>query len=405
MEKRAMSTITHEAEVQRQHPRYRLPMRCLHNGSSISVIDLSVGGIGVRTGTFNTRPGQVLDLTLVFPFIGYELTLPVRAEVRYVNQDHGRIGMRFVDVSPRQHNLLRFILDAYLSGEVVEAGDVLDVVSRRNEGKTREVPQRPKPEGLVANAAYYGRSIAGYGLIVAATLLLVGFIGAGVFQRMYIIPAQSALITADLVTVPAPSSGQVTFIATGNEVQAGEPLLTIQGPQGTSSIVIDSPCDCYVQARYIRTSSFVREGAQILVLREKTSRPYITASIPQSEVLRFYRGARAVIEYADGTLARDVQIEPMPTFSDEDASAGRFLVKLAPGRDLDDTAIGQPVSVVFDTFSGSTIGAAAEKVNAGLSWFGSELASLLGQNGDEVSTKRAEQQPEEGNGERVANLN
>jgi len=404
MEKQAMSTITHEAEVQRQHPRYRLPMRCLHNGTPVSVIDLSVGGIGVRAGAFDAKPGHIVDLMLIFPFNGYELTLPVRAEARYVNQDHSRIGMRFVDVSARQHNLLRFILDAYLSGEVVEAGDVLDVVSRRNEGKTREVPQRPKPEGLVANAAYYGRSFAGYGLIAAATLLLVGFIGTGVFQRMYIIPAQSALITTDLVTVPAPANGQVTFVAAGSEVQAGEPLLTIQGPQGTSSIVIDSPCDCVVQARYSRASSFVREGAPILVLREKTSVPYISASIPQSEVLRFYRGARAVVEYADGMRVRDVQIEPMPAFSDEDAKAGRFLVKLAPGRELDDTAIGQPVSVVFNTFSGSTIGAATGKVNAGLNWAGNQVASLFYKSREGSDTKEAGKQPEAHDSKRIANL-
>ncbi|HZH11306.1 MAG TPA: PilZ domain-containing protein [Microvirga sp.] len=399
-----MSTITHEAEVQRQHPRYRLPMRCLHGGTPVSVVDLSVGGIGLRTGAFAARPGEIVDLMLVFPFNGYELTLPVRAEVRYVNQEHGRIGMRFVDVSPRQHNLLRFILDAYLSGEVVEAGDVLDVVSRRNEGKTREVPQRPAPEGLAAKAAYYGRSIAGYGLVVGLTLLLAGFIGTGVFQKMYIIPAQSALITTDLVTVPAPSSGQVTFIASGTEVQAGEPLLTIQGPQGSSSIVIDSPCDCVVQARYSRASSFVREGAPILVLREKNSTPYITASIPQSEILRFYRGARAVIEYTDGTLVRDVQIEPLPTFSDEDASAGRFLVKLAPGRELDDTAIGQPVSVMFDTFSGSSIRAAAGKVHAGMNWAGRQIASIFSGTGNGEGTAETTKQSQKQDDKRIANL-
>jgi alginate biosynthesis protein Alg44 len=404
MEKYTMSTITHEAEVQRQHPRYRLPMRCLHDGAAVSVIDLSVGGIGVRTGAFVARQGDKADLTLIFPFNGYELTLPVRAEIRYVNQDHGRVGMRFVDVSPRQHNLLRFILDSYLSGEVVEAGDVLDVVSRRNEGKTREVPQQPKPEGLVANVMHHGRSIVGYGSIAAATLLLVGFIATGVFQRMYTIPAQSALITTDLVTVPSPSSGQVTFVASGNEVQAGEPLLTIQGPQGTSSIVIDSPCNCIVQARYVRASNFVREGAPIIVLREKTSTPYITACIPQSESLRFYRGARAVIEYADGVRVRDVRIEPMPAFSDEDAKAGRFLVKLSPGRELDDTAIGQPVSVVFDTFSGSTIGSAAGKVNASLSWAGDQVASFFGQRSEERDAKKAEGKPEVKDGKRVANL-
>ncbi|WP_160310431.1 PilZ domain-containing protein [Microvirga vignae] len=399
-----MSTITHEAEVQRQHPRYRLPVRCLHGGMPVSVIDLSVGGMGVRIGVVDARPSDIVELVLIFPFNGYELTLPVRAEVRYVNQDQGRVGMRFVDVSPRQHNLLRFILDAYLSGEVVEAGDVLDVVSRRNEGKTREVPQRPEPQGLVANMAYHGRSIAGYGAIVSITLLLLGFIGTGVFQKMYMIPAQSALITADLVTVPAPSSGQLTFVAAGNEVQAGEPLLTIQGPQGSSSIVIDSPCDCAIQARYNRPSSFVREGAPILVLREKTSTPYITASIPQSDVLRFYRGARAVVEYADGTLVRDVGIEPLPTYSDTDASAGRFLVKLSPGRELEDTAIGQPVSVIFDTFSGSTLGTAAGKVNASVSWAGAKIASLFRSGDKQDETQKVAKQPESSDDRRIATL-
>ncbi|MEZ0169729.1 PilZ domain-containing protein [Microvirga sp. TS319] len=399
-----MSTITHEAEVQRQHPRYRLPMRCLHNGVPVPVIDLSVGGIGVKLGALDVKSGHIVDLVLAFPFDGYELTLPMRAEVRYASKEHGRVGMRFVDVSPRQSNLLRFVLNAYLSGEVVDAGDVLDVVARRNEGKTRDVPQRQQPAGLIASAAQFGRSMAGYGLIIAATVLLIGFIGTGIFQRLYIIPAQSAMITADLVTVPSPSSGQVTFIAAGREVQAGEPLLTIQGPQGTSSTVIDSPCDCFVQARYSRTSNFVREGAPVLVLRDKTSSPYITASIPQSDVLRFYRGAQAIVEYTDGTRVRDVPIEPIPTVPHEDATAEHFLVKLAPGRDLNDSAIGQPVSVVFDTFSGSRIRATTRKISSGLSWVKMRTASLLAEGMGRRNTTQVGQKPESYNGERVANL-
>ena len=170
----SMTKITHEAEVQRQHPRYRIPVRCIHDGTQFSVIDISVGGLSLRTGSLDAKPGHLLDLTIIFPFSGYELTTTVCAEVRYIAGEHNRIGLRFVDVSQRQHSLLRFILDAYLAGEVVEAGDVLDVVSRRNEGKTREVHQRPQPQGLVANIAHHGRSVAAYAGIGAATLLLAG---------------------------------------------------------------------------------------------------------------------------------------------------------------------------------------------------------------------------------------
>ncbi|NBJ13146.1 PilZ domain-containing protein [Microvirga arsenatis] len=398
-----MTKITHEAEVQRQHPRYRLPVRCIHNGTPVAVVDISVGGLALRSGSLDVKPGRILDLTLVFPFSGYELTLPINAEVRYVAEEHSRIGLRFTDVSPRQHNLLRFVLDAYLSGEVVEAGDILDVASRRNEGKTREVPRPPEPQGFMGRLKHQGRSVAGYVGIGAVTLGLLGFIGSGIFQRLYLIPAQSALITADLVTVPAPSNGQLTFVASGNEVRAGEPLLTILGPQG-NSIVIDSPCNCVVQTRYTRAASFVREGAPVLTLREKTSSPYITASIPQDQVLRFYRGASAIIEYADGTRVKEGKIEPLPSYTSDPSGAGRFLVKLAPGRELEASAIGQPVSVVFNTFSGSTFGTAVGKLQTAASWAGKRIAAILGRDSEVATVPKRAKEPEIENGRRLAGL-
>jgi alginate biosynthesis protein Alg44 len=378
-------------------------VKCLWEGVQVPVVDISVGGLGLRSEALEAWTGRVLDLTLVFPFNEYELTLPIRAEIRYVNKEHNRLGLRFTDVSPRQHNLLRFILDAYLSGEVVEAGDVLDVVSRRNEGKTREVPQRENPEGLLANFAQYGRSVAGYGAIGIATLLLVGFVGTSIFERMYIIPAQSAMITADLVTVPAPANGQLTFVASKNEVQMGEPLLTLQGAQG-SSIVIDSPCDCLVQTRYSRASSFVREGLPVLVLREKTSTPYISASISEKEVLRFYRGAKAIIEYADGTLVRDAQFERLPTLAGENDGDSRFLVKLAPGRELETSMIGQPVSVVFDTFSGSSLSVATNKLQASLIWAGSQIAAVFNPKNEVAGAPDETSEPKVDGGKRLAGL-
>jgi len=294
-------------------------------------------------------------------------------------------------------------LDAYLAGEVVDAGDILDVVSRRNEGKSREVPQRPQPQGFVANLTHHGRNVAGYAGIGAATLLLLGFIGMGVFERMYLVPAQSALITTDLVTVPAPSNGQLTFVAANNEVKAGEPLLTIQAPQG-NSVVIDSPCNCVVQSRYSRTSNFVREGAPVLTLREKTSAPYITASVPHDQVLKFYRGASAIIEYADGQRVKEAQIEQLPSFVDEAAASGRFYVKLSPGRDLETSMIGQPVSVVFDTFSGSTIGSAANRVQAAIGWAGSKIAAVFGKDSEVANTSKKAKEPEVEKGKRLAGL-
>lgn len=111
-----------------------------------------------------------------------------------------------------------------------------------------------------------------------------------------------------------------------------------------------------------------------------------------------------MIEYADGTRVRGSQIERLPTLPDDNASAGRFFVKLAPGRDLETSTIGQPVSVVFDTFSGSSIAAAANKFQAAMSWAGNRIASVFGGNSDVANAPKKAKEPGTTTGSRLAGV-
>jgi alginate biosynthesis protein Alg44 len=158
-----------------------------------------------------------------------------------------------------------------------------------------------------------------------------------------------------------------------------------------------------VQTRYSRTANFVREGAPILTLREKTSNPYVTASIPQDQALRFYKGASAVIEYADGTRVREANIERLPSFEDP-SLAGRMIVKLAPGRELGASTIGQPVSVVFNTFSGSSMGSAVSKLQTAFHWAGNKIASILAKDSATANAPKKATEPQSENGRRLAGL-
>jgi alginate biosynthesis protein Alg44 len=67
------------------------------------------------------------------------------------------------------------------------------------------------------------------------------------------------------------------------------------------------------------------------------------------------------MEYADGTCVGEVNIERLPSF-EIPSLAGALIVKLALGRELGMSTIGQPVSVVFNTCSGSSIGSAVGKL-------------------------------------------
>jgi len=63
-----MSQVAHEAEVQRQHTRYRIPLRCELRGASFEVQDWSIGGLSINEPPADLKIGHQESLKLSFPF-------------------------------------------------------------------------------------------------------------------------------------------------------------------------------------------------------------------------------------------------------------------------------------------------------------------------------------------------
>jgi alginate biosynthesis protein Alg44 len=51
-----MRGISYEAELQRQHPRYRLPMKATIEGREYDVHDWSMNGFAINAKGFSARP-------------------------------------------------------------------------------------------------------------------------------------------------------------------------------------------------------------------------------------------------------------------------------------------------------------------------------------------------------------
>ena len=117
-----MRQIVHEAETQRQHARYKLPLKVFFKGKLFKVADWSVGGIGIAGIDADTEAevGSVSTFRIIFPFDSFELLLAVEGEIRYVDVATHRMGVRYVRLTPRQSNVMRYLVDALLSGEVVD---------------------------------------------------------------------------------------------------------------------------------------------------------------------------------------------------------------------------------------------------------------------------------------------
>jgi mannuronan synthase len=133
--------IVHASEVHRHHPRYRLPIEVEVEGLRHRVVDWSLGGFAVDAGPGPHRPGERLPVRLIFAFDDFEMVMRFEVRLVYVERRPPRFGCTFVGMSRGQMAVFRYLIDAYLSGELVSAAEVL-----------RIRPQEPDPIAVADEA-------------------------------------------------------------------------------------------------------------------------------------------------------------------------------------------------------------------------------------------------------------
>jgi len=342
----SINMVKFEADEQRQHARYKLPLKCVIEQHRYEAVDFSVAGIGVATGTAVLQKGKVVPIQLQFPFDGFEFSLNLKAEVCYSDPVNGRSGFKYVELTDSNVRILRYILDSYLSGELLMINELLDF-SRRSV----DVRGRSKAKDKVATT--FGRR-AGHALrrslnITATTVLSLAVLLAlfgGLYQKLWIFEATSAIVSIDSVPVVAPSDGVLTNLVTG-PVKSGERIATILTGTGQSVSVV-SPCDCIADKSAIDVDAQVRNGQQLLSLQASGATPHITALVERSHVMDLYKGVDISVALPQGKVVKKATILELPKL-DETELAGNspVPVKIAlEGVRAD--VVGAPADVRFD---------------------------------------------------------
>jgi len=353
------ATIVHESEVQRQHTRYRLPVQCQFGDQSFDVIDWSVGGFAIHAPGMDISLRRVLSFRLVFPLEEYDIVLPIQGEVRNVDAGKGRIGFKFVNASQRQIAVLRYIIDAFLSGEIVSLGDILDVTARTNAAVPRTVPKRPEPKTAVGRFIESMRPVLSYGAIALATFALLAFVFTAVYERLFVTRALSAAISIDTITIAAPVSGQLEVVTEGADLIPGAPAIAVRD-WGQREVLVEAKCACPVVERILPVGSTVIEGAPVLRAALVGAKPYVRAVVDEDTLLRIREGSVATLEFADGTTAevnltdhppRALGVAAMPG-----SASTASIVAFDPGREIPLDWYGAPVRVRFDSFGASLLG-------------------------------------------------
>lgn len=335
-------SVKFEADVQRQFERYQLPLKCEIDGRLFEVIDWSLDGVGLNSGNYSIPVDSIHAIKLIFPFEGYNFEIEMTAKVIYTNEN-GRTGLQYDKVAIDQMRLMRYVRDSVLKGEMLAIGEIIDLNRRAAEVAPRKKKSAVKLSAGERVSSFFSR-LFGFLLVTAVCLAVIGFLVSSLYQRMAVIPATSAFVTADLTPFYAPISGIVTFVAAG-EVEVGQPLATIQPATGLSQTIMSS-CACVIEDIAFTINTQANAGDQLLTLRAAQASPYILAMVPSGALADLYRGASVEIDLVDGTHIVGGSVADIPNLTVDNIDKD-VAVRIDVGVATTDALVGQPATVRF----------------------------------------------------------
>jgi alginate biosynthesis protein Alg44 len=285
--------VIHEAEIHRQHVRLRLPIGIEIDGTRHTTDDWSVGGFGVAGPIRGRQPGERFPARLIFPFEDFELSLQAECELIYILPDDSRFGGRFLSLSAGQLALFRFMVDAYLSGDVVAGADLLAVVGRGQTGESRI-------RGLydtLAREEKGGRRLRralGVLLFLAAGIGLGLLVAAGVYERYFVLETDRAVIEAPLYPLRATAAG-IVEAGGGGLFRPGDTAAALRGPND-AVVPLPSPCECVLDEWLIQPGARAEQGDVVATLVAADRPLVVRAELALDQARRLRIGQMAEIE-------------------------------------------------------------------------------------------------------------
>jgi len=385
MSHEVQASVVHEAEAQRQHPRVRIPAT-VHIGAAgqeraYRVLDVSLGGFSFDAQNDEYRFSSVHRATLNFAIEPIGLTLQTSFQVRNLDHSGRRIGCEFQDLGLRKTALLRHLIGAHLSGELVSVGDVLSTLSRDNYTGARNTQEMAK-----VRAPSRARAVSLTGAMFAVGVVAFLYAATKLFGVLFVTHASAAKVAAPSFAITMPRDGTYfSLIPPDGKVKKGQPLGTFQAamldvvqndpgvlhltPQQISDLMgetlkgtLSSPCDCSVHGQYALDSQFVNRNQPLMELLPDNAKPYVLArfhfdSVPDLAVGRsvtFRVSGDASDRY--GTV-RQLRMLPGPASTTDLGAAtdlrglntpgpvSDVVAEIEPSEPLDHALIERPVDV------------------------------------------------------------
>ncbi|MFQ6574075.1 PilZ domain-containing protein [Pseudomonas sp. UM16] len=369
---KAAANVVHEAIDERQYVRTRINAKVTLAADGqppleTTLQDISLGGIGLR----HDKPltiGSLYNASIRLRLNQVDLSLD--SKVRIVSQRGEEVGAQFVDLDAQKRDILRYIISAYLSGEIADINGLFNVMQREN-----YIKERKQQHASARSGGDRLKAVAGTLLYTAAGLAALGFVAYKSYLLFFRIPAVQAQVSANAQVISMPDNGYVKFLLQPGqtEVKAGQPLANISTQLATSftspadmkavadlspgdlqtllgratiETVINSPCDCDVYFPTQPLDGYGYKQAPLMHLLPRDQGLFVTANVPFDKLADISRVTSVDLK----VFGLDEHFSGKVVDSRVDEANKNLALTIAPDTPLPRQAYQKPVAV--DLFLG-----------------------------------------------------
>ncbi|MFD0978434.1 hypothetical protein [Tropicimonas aquimaris] len=257
---------------------------------------LQGNGLSLTGGTCQGLLDPSLDSSrqlavLRFPFNGFSISLPAEIALRvHDGSEQGEIGFTFQEPAGSHLPQLRFVLNSYIAGDLVQIADVLQVNTH-----TRVKPERSDARrGLGFYAAQSLRYAAVAALSFGLVAIAVSTVQARVLTRA---EAHPAVVTLSGATLRAPASGQIDYV--NPDATEGDVAFSLLATTG-ATLSIRMPCDCRI-GDTVEEGATILAGEPVLKLLAEGGSPEIRATLSPEGLRAVIEGDTIELTFADGS--------------------------------------------------------------------------------------------------------
>ncbi len=290
-DKQLNGQIVHEAEITRQHTRYKIPAKIEIEGKLYNLQDWSLSGCAIENLPHEyCQNKKSYQAKIIFHFDDFITTVD-KINIDFIcKRNISNVGGRFHNLNPAQLAILNQIITAYLSGDIVTQGDIIHAV-------TKQITYPKKIEKKV------NKKKTDFLLVVIYLILitLISFLSFIAYQRIFVVQTINAYIDANIISIRTPHPSYITFpkpLHKGDKIHSNTTIALAHFIGGGTQRII-SPIKGTLYSIDVLNNGFRNTTEPICTIIAENTKRYIVAQIEHKNIKKITLGNIAKVRLCD----------------------------------------------------------------------------------------------------------